>query len=111
MGCDYYMITCLKIEFKHLRSDGRPHIEYIELDRVRCWYNSVDGEDMMTEEEYEQCEEKYDRCEEPVILFENNRFMTEGMQSYFTSNRGLLSHLDLSRVNTIKRIQYAEDRF
>jgi len=104
------MITCLKIEYKDFRKNGRPYIDYIELDRVRCWYNSVDGEDTMTEEEYEECEEKYDKCEEPVVLFENHRFMTDGMRSYYTSNRGLLSHIDLSRVNSIKRIQYAEDR-
>jgi len=110
MGCDYYLITYLKIEFKDLCSDGKQNNEYIELKRERCWYNSVHGEEAMTEEEYEQCQEKYDEYEEPVILFENNRIIIDGIQNYFTSKGGLLSHIDISSVNSIKRIQCVMDR-
>lgn len=110
MGCDYYMITCLKIEYKDLRNDGKPYIDYIDLDTTRKWFLPVDGEDTMTEEEYDECEAKYEDCEEPFTIFENDNFATDKLRKYYTSKGGWLADIDLSRVNNVKRIQYAMDR-
>jgi hypothetical protein len=82
----------------------------MDWDVARRWFLPVDGEDSMTEEEYDQCEAKYEDCEEPLTIFENNSFRTDEMRAYFTSKGGLLSHIDLSRVSNVKRIQYVMDR-
>ena len=110
MGCDYYLITCLEIEFKDSLPNGQPHLEFVELDSVRRWYIPVEGEEKMTEEEYDECKEKYAPFEEPITIFENNRFITGRMQAYYTSENGLLSNIDMSRIKSVRQIQFVKDR-
>ena len=90
MGCDYYHITFLKIFFKDDSCE-----KFIELDREREWFIEVEGQNDMTEEEYDECQEKYGVvCQEPIIIY-NNFILSEKLLSgncsipWFTINKAV----------------------
>ena len=103
MGCDYYHITFLKIYFK----DGSCE-KFIELDREREWFIEVEGQNDMTEEEYDECQEKYGVvCQEPIIIYNNDDFLNNDIKLYYSD---YLKGIDLKNVEIIKKIENNLDR-
>jgi hypothetical protein len=78
MGCDYYIVTLLQIEY-----DGGFHS--IELNRQSCWwgdypYDTDDPNQPGCEKYYEQYL-KTDK--KPIVLFDNGQWRTEALRDKY----------------------------
>jgi len=114
MGCDFYRKTELRVEYQ----DGR--IDFIDLEIERFWFVSFEGEDDMTEEEYEECEEKFGniKCKDDIIIYENGNFINEKKEKKYSKK---LTGIDqpwlickgdkkISDIKKITKIQYLQER-
>lgn len=100
MGCDYYNITYLEIYYK----DGRK--DFIMIDREKHWYVTVDGEEDMTEDDYENCEEKYGCiCDDDILVYEKGEFLYKGYYEFY------LREIDMEAVDKVVRVNCNEDRY
>ena len=114
MGCDFYRKTRLEVEYQ----DGRT--DFIDLEIERFWFVTVEGEDNMTEEEYEECEEKFgnEKCKDDIIIYENGNFIDEKKKEKYLkkiigiNEPWLIRKGDkkMSDIKKITKIQYLQER-
>lgn len=114
MGCDFYLMTRLWVEYK----DGKG--DYVELDEERRWYVDFDGMDDMTYDEWEECDEKYGNLEldKVIIIYENGNFVNEEYEREYTNKLlGYQRPLNIRKgnktmndVKNIKIVQEIRDR-
>ena len=51
MGCDYYFVTALEVFYENTQ-------DFIVIEKEKGYYIDVEGEEKMTDKEYDNCNEK-----------------------------------------------------
>jgi len=118
MGCDYYIVTALEVFYENTK-------DFFVIEKEKGYYIEVDGEENMTEEEYDNCEEKYGSnfIEKTKEIYSNGKwvddideinlsFSIEGQilnVSQYHSSRS--KEINLNEVKKIVLHQYFEDRY
>jgi len=79
MGCDYYINKYLEIKFQNKNSLR------IELESNRGYYSfSLDEDDPDYDEKYQEYVENILKPSmKPIIIFENNQFLTETLENKY----------------------------
>lgn len=116
MGCDFYIVTRLVVEY----NDGKD--DCITLDEERCWFVEIEAYEngIMSDDDYDECMEKYGniKLDEDIIIYENGKFINEeyekdyknsivGFKTPWLISRGLKTMDD---IKNIKRNQCLRNR-
>ena len=103
MGCDYYIITYIIIEY--LDNHGNKHEAYITYSRQPGYFSFYGDSD---DEDYDA---KYDKyiddvlkvTKQPITIFENNQYTSEFLKNKYR-------HLIIEKLNDINKM-YAKREF
>ena len=108
MGCDYYIVNRLKIQY------DADKISYIVLDELKCYYEELSFTDLNSDdsdydEEFEKIiNERYLRVlYKPLLIFENNNWKNDNLCDKYKNliSQELCSNFDDININKITKEQ------
>ena len=118
MGCDYYFVTALEVFYENTQ-------DFIVIEKEKGYYINVEGEENMTEEEYDNCEEKYGSnfIEKTKEIYSNGKWVDnineislsvsieDKIINVLEYHSCRTKEINLNEVKRIVLHQYFEDRY
>lgn len=109
MGCDYYVVTELQIEYKKKSENFR--FKHVRLHSERHWfsalyhkYDSDDPKDVreQAEKEYkEECTRELEKHSKEMLLYENGKWLTDNQDNI---------KLYISKIRELSIIDYDSNK-